>query len=155
MDLSKMNYRSVSVTDSQIIMCWRNDPKVYAWQVTNRPLSVTEHESWFSRRLKKLDSLPFIVYEIQKEVFGFARVEESRSQVLSVSIILSPKRRGKGYGLLILQEFMTELQLRFPNHSFEATIHKQNLPSQKLFFKAGFVENGPINRNFLSYIYKP
>ena len=154
MALAKMTYRSVSAADSQIMMRWRNDPKVFAMQVTDRPLSVTEHESWFSQRLKVLESLPFIAYEIQREVLGFARVEESHSRVLYVSIIVSPERRGKGYGLLILQEFMNLLQVRFPNHTFEAIIHSQNIPSQKIFLKVGFIEKESDGGTFKSYIYQ-
>jgi RimJ/RimL family protein N-acetyltransferase len=72
----------------------------------------------------------------------------------SVDLAVKPKLRGQGIGTKVLKTFLDSALAAHLN-CIEARIEEDNLASQKVFIKAGFIARGksPNEEGFLHFIY--
>lgn len=120
---------------------WRNDPRVFKWNKTNRPIEFNEHVQWFRERESRLDEIPIFAYFHNSVFAGTARLDLVEKNSYEVSVLVHPEMRGLGFGRLILNDliyfFLTEKPL---NAKLIAVIHIENKVSQSLFKSSGFRE---------------
>lgn len=135
------------------VLVWRNDPLVYKWSRTNRPIDMTEHIEWFTMRQSRVKDEPVFSYFHGNDFIGMARLDLLTAESYEVSLIINPLYRGKGYGNLVLSDVCTFFSKEM-NSTFEliATIHAQNEPSRRLFTKLGF-KPSILQDNLTTYIY--
>lgn len=121
------------------VLHWRNDPDVYRWSRTNRPIDLVEHNEWFEKRQNRLNLEPIFSYFHRGDFVGMARLDLKSSDIYEVSLIVNPLHRGKGYGEKVLSDlcifFLNEIQ---PGFRLVAVVHKHNEVSLRLFNKLGF-----------------
>jgi len=136
------------------VLSWRNDPKVYVWNKTNRVITLSEHLNWFNKRKTKLSSEPVFAYIDGASFVGMARLDYISEIVLEVSLIIDPKLRGKGYGKQILADICEYAVQEIPSWiKLIAVVHCQNLISQRLFEGFGFeVTSSESNFKLLTYL---
>jgi RimJ/RimL family protein N-acetyltransferase len=135
------------------VLSWRNDPLVYVWNRTNRPITLFEHFAWFNIRQTTFDSEPVFSYHLRKTIVGSSRLDYLSNETYEVSIIINPKYRGKGFGKFILADTCAYFVSNKPLQSkLIATIHSQNEISQRLFRSLGF-ESSSLEGNFWTYTY--
>jgi L-amino acid N-acyltransferase YncA len=136
------------------VLGWRNDPLVYKWSRTNRPITLTEHVEWFKNRKHRLELEPVYAYFYRKSFVGMARLDLLSDEAYEVSLIVNPLYRGQGYGKLVLKD-ICELfsQSMLFRYKLFAVVHDDNKASQHLFNSFGFQ---PIAKqgNLLTYIFR-
>jgi len=121
------------------ILPWRNDPLVYVWSRTNRPISPNEHKAWFEARKQKLADEPIFSYHENNLFVGLARIDKVAEDTFEVSLLVNPDQRGGGYGKQILADVCKYFQLtKSLDSKLIAVIHQDNLISQTLFTGLGF-----------------
>lgn len=104
----------------------------------NGPIDPEQHFIWLSARIAVLERQPFLCFELSGSPVGFVRFDDCGQNVFEVSLIISPSSRRKGYGQQVLRQSLDWVRSKFPQTSFVAEIHENNLASQKLFSKLGF-----------------
>ena len=121
------------------VLPWRNDPLVYVWSRTDRPISLNEHRAWFEARKHKLADEPIFSYNENNLFVGMARIDKVAEDTFEVSLLVNPNQRSGGYGKQILADVCKYFLL---NKSLDlkliAVIHQDNLISQSLFTGLGF-----------------
>jgi L-amino acid N-acyltransferase YncA len=121
------------------VLPWRNDPLVYLWSRTNRPISLKEHMAWFEARKHKLTDEPIFSYHGKGFFVGMARIDRVAKDTLEVSLLVNPNQRSGGYGKQILADVCEYFLLKeSPDSKLIAVIHQDNLISQSLFTGLGF-----------------
>lgn len=135
------------------ILPWRNDPLVYVWSRTDRPISLNEHRAWFEARKHKLADEPIFSY-IENNLFvGMARIDKVAEDTFEVSLLVNPNQRNGGYGKQILADACKYFLL---NNSSDlkliAVIHQDNLISQSLFTVLGFSPMS-VQKHFKTFIF--
>lgn len=121
------------------VLPWRNDPLVYLWNRTNRPISLKEHRNWFEARKQKLADEPIFSYHENNLFVGMARIDKVAEDAFEVSLLVNPNQRGSGYGKQILTDVCKYFQSKKSLDSkLFAVIHQDNLISQTLFTGLGF-----------------
>ena len=121
------------------ILPWRNDPLVYVWSRTDRPISLNEHRAWFEARKQKLADEPIFSYHENNLFVGMARIDKVAEDTLEVSLLVNPNQRSGGYGKQILADVCKYFLLNKSSDSkLVAVIHQENLISQSLFMGLGF-----------------
>ena len=121
------------------VLPWRNDPLVYVWGRTDRPISLDEHRAWFEAREHKLADEPIFSYHENNLFVGMARIDKVAEEAFEVSLLVNPNQRGGGYGKQILADVCKYFQLKKSLDSkLIAVIHQDNLISQSLFTGLGF-----------------
>jgi RimJ/RimL family protein N-acetyltransferase len=121
------------------VLEWRNDPLVYAWSKTNRPIERTEHLEWFENRQSIRDSGPIFSFYDDIRFVGTTRLEKISTRSYEVSLIVNPIERGKGYGRAILLDICRYAKTLSPvEPDLVAVVHRHNTASQLLFKAVGF-----------------
>ena len=121
------------------ILPWRNDPLVYVWSRTDRPISLNEHRAWFEARKHKLEDEPIFSYNENNLFVGMARIDKVAEDTFEVSLLVNPNQRSGGYGKQILADACKYFLLnKSSDLKLIAVIHQDNLISQSLFTGLGF-----------------
>ena len=121
------------------VLPWRNDPLVYVWSRTDRPISLNEHRAWFEARKQKLTDEPIFSYHENNLFVGMARIDKVAEDTFEVSLLVNPNQRSGGYGKQILADVCKYFLLNKSSDSkLVAVIHQENLISQSLFTGLGF-----------------
>ena len=121
------------------VLPWRNDPLVYVWSRTDRPISLNEHRAWFEARKQKLADEPIFSYHENNLFVGMARIDKVAEDTFEVSLLVNPNQRSGGYGKQILADVCKYFLLNKSSDSkLVAVIHQENLISQSLFMGLGF-----------------
>ena len=121
------------------ILPWRNDPLVYVWSRTDRPISLNEHRAWFEARKHKLADEPIFSYHKNNLFIGMARLDKVAEDAFEVSLLVNPNQRSGGYGKQILADVCKYFLLtKSSDLELIAVVHQDNLVSQSLFTGLGF-----------------
>ena len=121
------------------VLPWRNDPLVYIWSRTDRPISLNEHRAWFEARKQKLADEPIFSYRENNLFVGMARIDKVAEDTFEVSLLVNPNQRSGGYGKQILADVCKYFLLnKSLDSKLVAVIHQENLISQSLFTGLGF-----------------
>jgi L-amino acid N-acyltransferase YncA len=135
------------------VLPWRNDPLVYLWSRTNRPISLKEHMAWFEARKHKLTDEPIFSYHGKDFFVGMARIDRVAKDALEVSILVNPNQRSGGFGKQILADVCKYFLLKESLDSkLIAVIHQDNLISQSLFTGLGFNPMS-MQKHFKTFIF--
>ena len=134
------------------VLPWRNDPLVYRWNRTNRPISLEEHRAWFEARKQKLADEPIFSYHEHNLFVGMARIDKVAEDTFEVSLLVNPNQRGGGYGKQILADVCKYVLLKKSlDLKLIAVIHQDNLISQTLFTGLGF-KLMSVQKHFKTFI---
>ena len=121
------------------VLPWRNDPLVYVWSRTDRPISLNEHRAWYEARKYKLADEPIFSYHENNLFVGMARLDKVAEDAFEVSLLVNPNQRSGGYGKQILADVCKYFLLnKSLDSKLVAVIHQENLISQSLFTGLGF-----------------
>ena len=135
------------------ILPWRNDPLVYVWSRTDRPISLNEHRAWFEARKHKLADEPIFSYNENNLFVGMARIDKVAEDTFEVSLLVNPNQRSGGYGKQILADACKYFLLnKSSDLKLIAVIHQDNLISQSLFTGLGFSPMS-VQKDFKTFIF--
>ena len=135
------------------VLPWRNDPLVYLWSRTNRPISLKEHMAWFEARKNKLTDEPIFSYHGKDFFIGMARIDRVAKDTLEVSLLVNPNQRSGGYGKQILADVCKYFLLtKSSDLELIAVVHQDNLVSQSLFTRLGFNPLS-VQKHFKTFIF--
>ena len=95
--------------------------------------------AWFSSRLLRIESEPFLIFFWKLKPIGTVRLdfESFKSRKFLISIFVDPTYQGVGIGNKILT-IICEQYLTTPGKVIIARVHKSNIVSKKLFVSTGF-----------------
>lgn len=144
--------RQISAHDATNLLTWRNDPEVRALQGNTTEIQLSEHRRWFSDRIKVIEELPFLAYELQDQLVGYVRLEIASDLKKTISILIAKNFRGQGFGYTILSNFLRYLESNEISGPFFAHVHEKNLASQRLFESVGFTKKGQTSDNFHNFV---
>lgn len=134
----KLTLRRVSAADKDILLEWRNDPRVYEYALNPNPVKAEDHERWFAKVLINPQCF-FYMGEIGDERIGTVRYDllEKKNEA-EVSISLSPKFWGKGLAFDLMKQGEMLLKKDSDVRVIHATVLNENTASMKLFEKSEF-----------------
>jgi len=143
--------RDVSAQDSAELFEWRNEIGVRKFSHNQEPISERDHTSWLFNRIKTLTGEPFWVFEEGLNKVGIVRFDfKPEFNHFSISIMVNPSLRGRGYGKIILNNAIENFLKLNLKANFRAEVHKDNVTSKSLFLDAGFQEI-KVENNFLIF----
>ena len=135
------------------VLPWRNDPLVYVWSRTDRPISLNEHRAWFEARKHKLADEPIFSYHENNLFVSMARIDKVAKDTFEVSLLVNPNQRSNGYGKQILADMCIHFQFKKSSDlKLIAVIHQDNLVSQSLFTGLGFNPMS-VQKHFKTFIF--
>lgn len=130
--------RRAAAGDSSFVWETNNDPFVRSMSLSTGSIPWEEHERWYAERLGDENSI-VLVLEAGGERTGVVRLRR-RGDAAVVSVALSPRSRGMGFGTDAIRFGSRIARSSWPVARVEAVIRETNGASLKAFGKAGFVE---------------
>lgn len=129
-------------SDCRMIYDWRIDPANLRWCFDQRVFTFEEHERWFSAFIGDEFRFGFILEDDNEAVAQIRFDPAELPGCYRISLATAPGQAGKGYGSDILRRACQANELRKCATLLIAETMQQNLPSQKIFVRNGFVECG-------------
>ncbi len=149
----QLDCRKANISDSLLLLEWRNLPDVRKYSRDTREISLEEHTTWFSEKTDPSQSGSAIyIFSNNFEPVGMSRLDKISIFEAQISIIVAPEHRRSGVGFFMLQK---TILLGVESESlkiFNAYIHLENFASKKLFGKCGFRSTETVE-NFDKFIF--
>ena len=144
--------RQATIEDVIIFYKWVNDEINLRMSFSSDKISFEVHKEWFKEQLRSREDF-LLVLEIDNIPVGNVRF--NKEGVIGIS--LDKAFRGKDLGVILIKEGIKFIQSNTKLKEITAFIKKENIPSIRVFEKAGFIFDGDavINKKeCFRYIYK-
>lgn len=136
-------------SDCRLIYDWRCDPAIRRWSFDQRIFPYDEHELWFSRFLSDPRRCGFMLEDSNEPVAQIRFDPAEMPGCYRISLAAAPDKSGRGYGSSILHLACNDEEVRRRATLLVAETMHDNLPSQKIFVRNGFVNAGKgVSRGF-------
>lgn len=147
----KPELRKAGFSDEKFLLELRNDPIAIKWSVSGRGVLELDHSQWFAKVMRSHDII-LLIGEIQlpassdSQPFGMVRFDALADQSYRVSIAVAAPFRGVGFAKTLLDHAISDLEDHEGHNklTLKAEIHKENMPSLKLFRSMAFEDSGRV-----------
>lgn len=130
--------RPARSSDSDVILTWANDPVTRSNAFTTRQISLTEHRSWYARRLSSSDVV-FLLAETPSGIpVGHVRFERQHDGSWEISYLVAPLFRGRGIARPMLDMAIRKLRLDPERGLVTGYVKPANRASVRVFEALGF-----------------
>ena len=136
----EITQRTATLEDATLVLSWRNEPSTRKFSRHSELILNDEHSRWYTARLTRVRFEPFYLFEDEHNVVGMSRLDiiPDFTDRYQISILVDSKFQGKGVGTKLLNLTCDSFFRLHPNKSILASVHRENIVSQKLFIGAGF-----------------
>lgn len=150
MDTIEISARRADLSDELDVYAWRNDPLTRRFSKTNDEVTLTAHRTWYRKVLDE-GGVVCLICEAAHGKLGVVRFDDCAPDGWRANINLNPAFRGFGYAAPILQAGVDYMR-GLGNGAFVcvAEIHRENLPSRRIFERCGFGLSSDAG-DFLTY----
>ena len=134
-----MKLRKATLTDSSMLLKWRNHPSSRQNSHTSDLINEDTHNVWFKNSLSNPKRE---IYILEAAVGPVATIRADEQQPLEylLSWMVSPDARNKGYGTAVLGEFLNK-----KTGKFIAEIKPENIPSIKMVEAHSFIHTQTLD----------
>ena len=136
----EITQRTATLSDAYALLTWRNNPTTREFSSHSEIILSEEHMEWLRARLERVHLEPFFIFETNHNVIGMSRLDLLSKSVdkYEFSILVDPKKHGKGVGTRILNMTCETFFSLYPDNTIVANVHQHNFVSKKLFTNADF-----------------
>ena len=146
------NLRLAKMSDILDVLELSNSNYVRKYSISQKEIKLDEHKKWFASAINNGNLIYLVVQNSADEFVGQVRFDLTKSG-WTVSISIKQEFAGKGIGYFALVSGAS-YACKISSQPIFALVSPDNIPSQKLFSKAGFefVENLKIDtKDFQKY----
>ena len=134
-----ISLRPATAADAKLIFEWRNDPVIVRLGSSQREVTWTEHEEWFSQSITSGKRRIFIVQNDGVPI-GQVRFDLLEKSECVISVYLASEFTGHGWGIEAIRNGCELIFEEWPIHAVAALVRVENEVGQSAFRRAGFVE---------------
>lgn len=137
---TKLQARVASAVDETLILRLANDPLVRLNSFQQQRIDEETHYRWFKKRL--LDPEHHRIYLVETAsglVTGLVRFDK-KDEGWEINFMVAPEARSRGLGVHVLSSALDTFCKTEPNLNVFARVKHENIRSQTLLKKLGFVE---------------
>lgn len=153
--MNKISLRPLSLSDTENIVKWRNDPAVKRNLYSQEELKPEQHIAYYEKNVQSGKCAQFIIVvdddgnQMDIGTIFIKNIDTANHSGEYGIFIGEESGRGKGYARLA-----TELILKFgfevlKLHRLFLTVMADNIPAIKTYERAGFVQEGKMREEYL------
>jgi RimJ/RimL family protein N-acetyltransferase len=149
----RISMRLTREADRDVLLKWRNNPRVVQFTRSRVAISPEEHAGWFEKRLKNLEVEPIFIFSLDETPIGMTRLDllDLKGKGYKISILVDELFQKAGFGKRALLQTCVFGMNALSAAYIRAEIHSENLTSIRLFTKLGFIEKSKVDDSFSSY----
>lgn len=148
---SALTLRPAHETDCEMLLEWRNDPRVRANSFKSDLIELPGHQKWFYEKLKNDNCLFYIAEDGSGMPVGQIRFDRDDSNAI-ISISVAPGMDGRGIGTAMTKLACCDLWKTWPNITVVALVKMDNPASASMFINAGFSQE-TTNNDHLRFVW--
>jgi UDP-2,4-diacetamido-2,4,6-trideoxy-beta-L-altropyranose hydrolase len=137
-----MTLRRARADDIRLLWEWANDPDVRAASFSSAPISWETHIAWFEEKFHHSGSIILIAESEDGTPFGQIRFDPRPDHEAELNVSLAKEKRGCGLAVPMIQRALGDLFASTDCNRVHAFVKPENIPSMRVFEKAGFVRIG-------------
>lgn len=140
-------FNKITFNDWPLLLEWRNHPIVRNSSINTDLINEETHKKYITNLIERTDRTQYI-FKYNGNAIGYIR-EDITEDGNELSYLINPNEHGKGYGTLMMKEFLKDKQGKFFLH-----IKKGNIASIKMAEKNGFKKIKVVNDVYKLELYK-
>ena len=137
-----LRLRPARADDIRLLWEWANDPEVRAASFCSAPIPWETHIAWFEQKFHQNKSILLIAENEDGTPFGQIRFDFMAHREADLNISLAKQKRGMGLAVPIIRRALGDLFASTDCDRVHAYVKPENIPSMRVFEKAGFVRIG-------------
>ena len=146
-------YRKVKESDVDLLFKWVNDPVIRSNSFQSEPVGYDDHVIWFKQQMNNRDNI-ILIFEKNNKPAGMVRFDFTDDDWV-IGINIDEEFRGKRLAIPMLKNSIDYFCNNEQKSNIIAFIKKDNIISQRVFEKAGFIfESDILINNIESLQYK-
>ena len=146
----KISLRKAQLSDSEMILSWRNEPTTIPWMAATRMLEFDEHHTWFCKSLNDPHCLFFLILSDETPI-GQIRYHKNDTEWLDhaskVSINITHSMHGKGIASIAFKRGSEMVRETHFSQNIFAYVRPDNIGSIKAMENAGFIRDKIVTVN--------
>jgi RimJ/RimL family protein N-acetyltransferase len=147
----EIELREATVSDRDILYCWRNHHSIRSVSANSEIISLEEHDGWFKKVMADPGRHILIAQQNDGDLLGMIRFDVDGSEA-EVSIYIAPELASHGVGSNILRAGERWiLENRIGITGFRAKVLGENKASHRLFQKLGYEKYESIYKKEVKY----
>jgi len=131
--------RAAGNHDAFLLWRWANDPATRAQSFQTGPIEWDDHRRWLAQRLGS-EACRIYILEWKTVPVGVVRYDRLEGFLARVSFSVDRDFRGRGFGLKLIEMSRPVASRDLSVDVFEAETLPGNVPSRRVFRRAGFFE---------------
>ncbi len=140
----RLKFSGISLQDAENLVKWRSDENIIKYFLNPTPVTMEQHLSWFNNYLKNTTRYDFIIRIKENNtpigVVGISSIDYS-NKTCEINYALGENAyHNKGYASEAVSSLINFSIKMLDIDSFFAEIHENNLASENLIKKMGFVK---------------
>ncbi|TBR41256.1 N-acetyltransferase [Marinomonas agarivorans] len=139
-----LQLRSETIDDILQVFKWQCAPQTRRYALNKDIPTLLEHTDWMTRKIASQDDYIYII-ELNEGAkissVGVVRLDLFAENTYTISIFVAPNQYGKG----VAKEALAILDKLHPSIVINAVVLKENIASQTLFSRAGYIKIGAEN----------
>ncbi len=137
------DFTSLPVSLHKKILQWRNNQEVRKWMFTDRAIAQDEH-SRFVKKLSNNKQKRYWVACVNAIPVGVVYIDFSiqSNTEATLGMYIAPEWQGKGFGTIVLSNFITSLAPSLGVQSLWLELYVENQAARRLYSNQGFTEFG-------------
>jgi UDP-2,4-diacetamido-2,4,6-trideoxy-beta-L-altropyranose hydrolase len=137
---TKLQARLARADDETLILRLANNPLVRFNSFQQERIDKESHHQWFKNRLLNPEHHRiYLIETISGLVIGLVRFDQ-KDEGWEINFMVAPEARSKGLGIHVLSSALEPFCKSEPNHNIFGRVKHQNIRSQTLFKRLGFVK---------------
>ncbi len=138
--MTDIELRNASLTDTEMIYEWRNNPFIVSLSSSQKTVTLAEHRAWMEAALKDETKQIFII-EWNNTPVGQVRFEKMNTSECVISVYVLEEFTGKGLGTQAIRAGCRRIAKIWPGISVFAFVRNDNDRGARAFQKTGFTSH--------------
>ncbi|WP_406734092.1 UDP-2,4-diacetamido-2,4,6-trideoxy-beta-L-altropyranose hydrolase [Vibrio scophthalmi] len=127
--------RKATESDIQCVYEWQCHPETRRFALNSSTPKFGDHKSWMKSKLSCDQDYFYMIMSHNQNRLGVIRLDKRINEEYLLSVYLNPDHYGQG----VASQALALIDKQHPYMTIKATVLKENIASQKLFEKAGYL----------------
>lgn len=141
-----LNFTTLSLTQKELVLSWRNHPNIRKWMINNNEISLEDHLH-FIDLLSSITHKCYFLVQQESAYLGVIDLTDITNNSAELGIYANPDMRGVGH---ILMNALIDHASTLGLSKLIAKVLVNNVRASRLYHKFGFTQTNNPNQKMIT-----